>query len=157
RCGARRDQVAVAGDEKQADLRQQHQQGEEEKEVLRLAGNKERIGVVGGSREGAVIHACSLPDKLANGSPVTSEHPQVTIRRMLDPGLSRVRQKRLLDAMAERKLDAIVVGEPQHVYYLSAFRPQWQHQAAFVLFSDGRSWLISANAPADGAAADECA
>lgn len=76
---------------------------------------------------------------------------------MLDPSLSRLRQKRLLDEMAARKLDALVVGDPQHVYYLSAFRPQWQHQAAFVLFSDGRSWLASANSPADSSAADECA
>jgi Xaa-Pro aminopeptidase len=74
---------------------------------------------------------------------------------MLEANLSRARQKRLLDQMAERKLDAVVVGDPQHVYYFSAFRPQWQHQAALVLFSDGRSWLTSANAPAEGAAADE--
>jgi len=76
---------------------------------------------------------------------------------MLDPTLSRARQKRLLDEMAERKLDAVVVGDPRHVYYFTAFRPGWLHHGAFVLFSDGRSWMTSANAPADNAAANECA
>lgn len=74
---------------------------------------------------------------------------------MLDPNLSRVRQKRLLDAMAERKLDAVVVGAPEHVQYLSAVRPGWLHFGAFILFADGRSWMTSGNAPAEGAAVDE--
>jgi Xaa-Pro dipeptidase len=74
---------------------------------------------------------------------------------MLDVDLSRKRQKRLLDAMAERKLDAVVVGDPQHVYYFSAKRPNWLHFGAFILFSDGRSWLTSGNTPAEGAAVDE--
>src|SRR5262245_26387019 len=74
---------------------------------------------------------------------------------MLEAKSSRQRQKRLLEAMAERKLDAIVVGDAAHVYYLSAFRPHWLHFAGFVLFADGRSWLASANKPAEGSAADE--
>src|SRR6266545_2956988 len=74
---------------------------------------------------------------------------------MLDPKFSRARQKRLLDAMAERKLDAVVVGDPQHVYYFSTFRPHWLHFGAFVLFSDGRAWLSSANKPASGAAVED--
>jgi Xaa-Pro aminopeptidase len=75
---------------------------------------------------------------------------------MLDPNFSRARQKRLLAEMAQRKLDAVVIGDPRHVYYLSAFRPSWLHQATLVLFADGRSWLTTANTPA-AAAADDAA
>ena len=74
---------------------------------------------------------------------------------MLEVNWSRARQKRLLDAMAERKLDAVVVGLPHHVYYLSAAMPHWLHAGAFVLLADGRSWLTSGNSPAKEAAADE--
>src|SRR3954466_11285722 len=74
---------------------------------------------------------------------------------MLDPVHARARQKRLLDAMSERKLDAVVVGDSPHVYYLSAFRPIWLHFGAFVLFADGRTWMTSGNKTAEGAAVDE--
>jgi len=74
---------------------------------------------------------------------------------MLDPQLSRARQHRLLAILAERRLDAAVVALPHHVYYLSAHLTGWQHQSAFILFSDGRTWLTTANRPAEGAAADD--
>src|SRR5258705_13682577 len=74
---------------------------------------------------------------------------------MLDPRLSRVRQKRLLDAMADRKLDDVVVGDAQQVYYFSAVRHHWLHFGAFVLFSDGRAWLTSPNKPGKEAAVDD--
>jgi len=74
---------------------------------------------------------------------------------MLDPHQSRQRHKRLLDRMAELKLDAVAVGWPQHVYYLGAFWTHWLHQSALVLFSDGRSWMATANSPAKNVAADE--
>jgi Xaa-Pro aminopeptidase len=74
---------------------------------------------------------------------------------MLDPKQSKERQKRLLGVMQEQKLDAVVVGAPHHVYYLSAFATGWLHQSAMILFADGRSWLCSANSPADGTAADQ--
>ena len=74
---------------------------------------------------------------------------------MLDINHSRARQKRLLDKMADENLDAMVVGLPQHVYYLSAFWTKWLHQSAFVLFADGRSWLATANVAAPNTAADE--
>ena len=74
---------------------------------------------------------------------------------MLDAKQSKARQKRLLGMMAAERLDAIVVGAPHHVYYLSAFATGWLHQSAFVLFADGRSWLCCANAVAEGTAADE--
>ncbi|HYO09056.1 MAG TPA: Xaa-Pro peptidase family protein [Tepidisphaeraceae bacterium] len=81
----------------------------------------------------------------------------MTIHAMLDPNLSRQRQRRLLKAMNERRLDAAVVAAPHHVYYLSAFHPHWLQFAAMVLFADGRSWLACGNSPAQGAAADEIA
>src|SRR5690242_20768849 len=74
---------------------------------------------------------------------------------MLDPNLCRRRQRRLLDRLQQRPVDALVVGLPAHVQYLSGFQTNWLHQSAFVLFGDGRSWLITANAPASGPAADE--
>src|SRR5688500_15859131 len=74
---------------------------------------------------------------------------------MLDPQQSRARQKRLLKEMEQRKLDAVVVGLPHHVYYFSANRPHWLQFGAFVLFADGRSWLTSGNKVAENAAADE--
>src|SRR5216110_2393752 len=74
---------------------------------------------------------------------------------MLDINQSRARQKRLLEKMAEQKLDAVVVGLPHHVYYFSTFWTNWLHQSAFVLYADGRSWLCTANKAAENTAADE--
>lgn len=74
---------------------------------------------------------------------------------MLDLNHSRQRQQRLLQVMQTRRLDAVVCGEPRHAYYFSAHRPFWLHEAGFVLFADGRSWLATANSPAKYAAADE--
>jgi Xaa-Pro aminopeptidase len=74
---------------------------------------------------------------------------------MLDPQLSRQRQRRLLDVLQRRKLDAIIVGDRQHVYYLSAFRPVWVHVGGFILWADGRSLLISPNERVANTAADD--
>jgi Xaa-Pro dipeptidase len=74
---------------------------------------------------------------------------------MLQPSFARQRQKRLLSLMQERRLDAVVVGAPEHVYYLSTHRPHVLQQSAMVLWSDGHTWLITANVPAQGVAADE--
>lgn len=74
---------------------------------------------------------------------------------MLDPNQSRNRQKRLLSALQGEGLDAVVVGSKEHVYYLSAHLPGWQHHAAMVLFADGRSWLVTANQPSKTAAAEQ--
>jgi Xaa-Pro aminopeptidase len=76
---------------------------------------------------------------------------------MLDPRLSRLRQKRLLDHLSNR-LDAIVVGQRRHVYYLAAWMGGHPtHESAMILFSDGRSWLATPNSPAspEKVAADE--
>jgi Xaa-Pro dipeptidase len=74
---------------------------------------------------------------------------------MLKVEHSRQRQRRLLEVMQRRNLDAIVVGLPHHVYYFSAFRSHWLQEAGFVLMSDGRAWLTSGNKPAENAAADD--
>jgi Xaa-Pro aminopeptidase len=74
---------------------------------------------------------------------------------MLQPDLSRRRQRRLLDVMQRERLDAVVVARPAHVYYLSAHWPFWLHVPALMLRADGRTLLVSGNEPATGAAADE--
>ncbi len=74
---------------------------------------------------------------------------------MLDPIQCRQRQQRLLAIMQQRRLDAVVVGSQQHVYYLSGHFARWAHQSAFALFADGRSVLVSANQPDTRAAADD--
>jgi Xaa-Pro dipeptidase len=76
---------------------------------------------------------------------------------MLQPDHARARQRRLLVEMQAQRLDAVVVGWPQHVYYLSTHWTHWLQQSAFVLWADGRSLLVSANEPAHGAAADDAA
>lgn len=73
---------------------------------------------------------------------------------MLTAEFSKQRQKRLLEIIQRRKLDAVVVGLSAHVYYYSAWLPSWLHQAGFVLFSDGRSLLISPNVVIPNTAAD---
>src|ERR1700678_3046972 len=77
------------------------------------------------------------------------------IAPMLDSKSSKLRQKRLLEAMQARSLDAVVVGLPHHVYYFSAYLPHWTHHAAMVIQSDGRSWLATPNSAAPDVAADE--
>src|SRR5438105_3906004 len=76
---------------------------------------------------------------------------------MLDPTHARGRQQRLMREMEAVRLDAVVVGAPEHVYYLSTHRAHVLQQSAFVLWSDGRSWLVTANEPATGVAADDVA
>jgi Xaa-Pro dipeptidase len=77
-----------------------------------------------------------------------------TFRDMLDPAASRVRQQRLLPAMKESKVDAIVVGLPVHVYYLSAHDNFWQHQSSLALFRDGQTLLIRADKAEGNVAAE---
>lgn len=74
---------------------------------------------------------------------------------MLDPVQSRTRQRRLLQVLHDRKLDAAVFGLAKHVYYFTAHLPFWQQHAGLVVFADGRSVLVSANEPDRRAAADE--
>jgi Xaa-Pro dipeptidase len=73
---------------------------------------------------------------------------------MLDPAFARKRQQRLQQLLHDRKLDAAVLGHPKHVYYFTAHLPFWQHHAGVVIFADGKSVLLTANAPNRAAAAD---
>src|SRR5688500_13185965 len=73
---------------------------------------------------------------------------------MLEVESSRARQRQLLEVMQQRRLDAVVVGLPHHVYYFSAVQPHWLHSGAFVLLADGTSWLLCSRAP-NKAAADQ--
>lgn len=74
---------------------------------------------------------------------------------MLDPIQSRARQKRLLEAMQSRRLDAAVLGWRGHVSYLTTHLPFWVHDSALVLFADGRSLLIAAKDSAIRVATDD--
>jgi Xaa-Pro aminopeptidase len=74
---------------------------------------------------------------------------------MLQVPHCRSRQKRLLDVMQSRGLGAVVVGQPRHVYYFTAYLPFWLHEAAFVLHADGRSALVCGKEPESDVAADD--
>lgn len=73
---------------------------------------------------------------------------------MLDPDYCRGRQRRLLDIMQAEGLDAIVLSDSRHAYYFSGHWPFWQHFAALVVFSDGRSLLVCGRPPESALAAD---
>jgi Xaa-Pro dipeptidase len=74
---------------------------------------------------------------------------------MLDPKLCRQRQKRLLDCLVERKLDAVAVGLARDVYYFSGHLPNWLHAAGMIILKDGTAWLTAANKPIRNEAVDE--
>jgi Xaa-Pro dipeptidase len=57
--------------------------------------------------------------------------------------------------MQNLEIDAVVVGWSQHVYYFTAYRPFWLQEAAFLLFSDGRSTAFVAGKTIDAPAADD--
>ena len=69
---------------------------------------------------------------------------------------ARDRQRLLLDVMARRRLDAVVLGRPEHVYWATGHRVgHRQHEAAFLLRADGHATLFPANGPDPTAAVDE--
>jgi Xaa-Pro aminopeptidase len=74
---------------------------------------------------------------------------------MLDVPSCRNRQQRLLEVMRRDRLDAAIVALPHHVYYFSGYLPFWLHEAAFVLFSSGRSRLVCGKEPQSDVAADD--
>jgi Xaa-Pro dipeptidase len=74
---------------------------------------------------------------------------------MLDPQQSRNRQKRLLDLLQQRRLDAAVIGETKNVYYFNAHMPHWLQQAVVVLAADGTATLVAADKAPSNVAADE--
>lgn len=74
---------------------------------------------------------------------------------MLDPTFCRARQRRLLDAMLARRLDAAVVSARHHVYWLTGHWAFWLHEAAAVLRADGHLTLVRANDAGECPAADD--
>ena len=64
---------------------------------------------------------------------------------MLQDTFTRERQQRLLRLMHAKQLGAVVTSWRWHAFYFTAHRVFWQNEAAFILFSDGRSLLITAN------------
>src|SRR5580765_6257978 len=74
---------------------------------------------------------------------------------MLDVNQSRARQRRLLDRVQSRGLDALVLSQAKHAYYFSAVQPSWAHEAGMVILADGRSVHFNANSPAKDVAADD--
>lgn len=71
---------------------------------------------------------------------------------MLEPKLCRQRQERLAKVMSEMKLEAVVIGDPQHVYYFTGHLPHWLHQAGFLMLESGQTIAWTANEPLEAVA-----
>ncbi|MFQ5734210.1 MAG: aminopeptidase P family N-terminal domain-containing protein, partial [Planctomycetaceae bacterium] len=70
---------------------------------------------------------------------------------------SRERQRRLQEFLAEQQADAAVFVAPEHVQYLSGFRPHRLMEAMVALTADGRCTLVAPNTVPERAAADDVA
>lgn len=71
----------------------------------------------------------------------------------LDPSLSRARQDRLRAVLATRQLDRALLTRPEHVQYLTGFRPH-PLQSAAVLIDSERCVLAAPNQEPERHAAD---
>ncbi|HEV2970191.1 MAG TPA: Xaa-Pro peptidase family protein [Pirellulales bacterium] len=67
----------------------------------------------------------------------------------------RGRQRRLLERMAELKLDLVIVTQIEHVQWLTGPRFEWKFQPVAVLSADGRMTLVAPSDSRDPAEADE--
>ena len=74
---------------------------------------------------------------------------------LLDPALCRARQRRLLDRMTGRGLDAVVVVAPEHVQYLTGHRWDFRFAPLAALLASGRMLLACPDKPVETAAADD--
>lgn len=74
---------------------------------------------------------------------------------LLDPDQCRVRQSRLLDRMAARRLDAVAIVTPEHLEYLTGHRWDFRFAPAAVLLASGRMLLVCPDKAVERAAADE--
>ena len=69
---------------------------------------------------------------------------------------ARDRQRLLVATMARRRLDAIVLGRPEHVDWATGHRPAHrQHESAVLVRADGHVTLFTANGPDASAVADD--
>ena len=74
---------------------------------------------------------------------------------MLDIELARARQRRLLDALDDASIDAVLLTRPEHVYRYSAYLPAWRHTPALLLERSGRATVLAANGEPAHVAADD--
>ena len=73
----------------------------------------------------------------------------------LDPRQCRARQTRLVEVLERRQLDRAILVLPEHVQYLTGFRPHRLMGSAVVLDADGTCLLVAPNEVPEGAAFDD--
>lgn len=73
----------------------------------------------------------------------------------IDLPACRNRQRRVLELMQAKGLDAVLVTQAEHVQYLAGTRFAWTFQPAALLTSDGRLTLVAPQKAPERAAADE--
>ncbi|MBI2505679.1 MAG: aminopeptidase P family protein [Candidatus Latescibacteria bacterium] len=64
----------------------------------------------------------------------------------------RARQKRMVEVLAEQKLDGAIISRREHVYYFTGFLHGRFNGAAVYIGADGRTALVGAGVPAEVAA-----
>jgi Xaa-Pro dipeptidase len=74
---------------------------------------------------------------------------------LLDPAACRGRHRRLLAALADHELDALVVVSPEHVQYLTGHRWDDRFRPLAAVLADGSSLLVCPDKPATEPAADD--
>jgi Xaa-Pro aminopeptidase len=73
----------------------------------------------------------------------------------IDPSACRGRQRRLLERMADLKLDLTIVTQLEHIQWLAGPRFDWKLQPLAALWSDGRMLVVAPSDSSETAAADE--
>lgn len=73
----------------------------------------------------------------------------------LDPKLCRRRQQRLRDFLQSSRIDRALCVHPEHVQWLTGFRPHRLMAAGVLIEADGLCTLAAPNAAPAGAAADD--
>lgn len=74
---------------------------------------------------------------------------------MLEPTACRERQRRVVAVMQRLRLDQLLLTRPEHVQYLTGFRPHRLMVAAVVLEPNGWCTLVAPNQAPTSAAADQ--
>lgn len=74
---------------------------------------------------------------------------------MLDPTFARQRQQRLINALKSTGVDAIVISDPRHVYYLTGHLIPLNFRCALILRPGYRNYLITPRTPTQTLPVDE--
>lgn len=74
---------------------------------------------------------------------------------MLESSCCRNRQRRVVAIMERMDVDQVLLTRPEHVQYLTGFRPHRLMSAAVILGRDGHCTLVAPNQTPEAAAADE--